>query len=375
MRERAQAEGRAFVYDGRCRDLPSEESSVGSPPASRTPCVSASNPAASPSFRTSSAANADSKTTARRLCHPAERRLAHLSPHRRRRRPHHGHYARHPRRRSSLQYAASDPPLRSARLGTARLCPPAAHSGHRPRALSKRHGATSVMQFADGGFLPEAMFNFLALLGWSLDAETEVMSRETLIANFSLDRINRSAAVFDRKTGMDERRLPAHTGPGEGCRTHPPPPARHGVDAAELEPARLESLVALEIERSRTLAEMEDNLAYFFVTSLPPTKRRRQASTSSRKARPNCSEQLEGVLADVISPPRRWKPPARLCRIRPRVRQNRPSAPSRAHRPLRLARHLRRHDGLGARAMPERAARRAPLDRKPRHAPTPEERP
>ncbi|PKB77842.1 MAG: glutamate--tRNA ligase [SAR202 cluster bacterium Io17-Chloro-G9] len=63
--------------------------------------------------------------------------------------------------------------------------------------LSKRHGATSVLEYRDLGFLPEAVVNFLALLGWSLDDRTEVMSVETLKENFSLERVNHSPAVFD----------------------------------------------------------------------------------------------------------------------------------------------------------------------------------
>src|SRR5215207_6790823 len=56
--------------------------------------------------------------------------------------------------------------------------------------LSKRHGATSVSQYADEGFLPEAMVNYLALLGWSSPDGAEVFSREEAIARFSLDRVN-----------------------------------------------------------------------------------------------------------------------------------------------------------------------------------------
>ena len=63
--------------------------------------------------------------------------------------------------------------------------------------LSKRHGAVSALQYMSDGFLPEAMVNFMALLGWSLDDKTEVMSREMLVESFSAERIVRSAAIFD----------------------------------------------------------------------------------------------------------------------------------------------------------------------------------
>ena len=65
--------------------------------------------------------------------------------------------------------------------------------------LSKRHGATSVLEYRDQGYLPEAVLNFMALLGWSLDDRTEVMSAETLKENFSLERVSRSPAIFDQE--------------------------------------------------------------------------------------------------------------------------------------------------------------------------------
>lgn len=65
------------------------------------------------------------------------------------------------------------------------------------RRLSKRHGATSVMEYARQGFLPEAMFNFLALLGWSPGNDRELFTREELVTAFSLDGISSSNAVFN----------------------------------------------------------------------------------------------------------------------------------------------------------------------------------
>ena len=63
--------------------------------------------------------------------------------------------------------------------------------------LSKRHGATSVSQYADDGFLPDAMLNYLTLLGWSSPDGLEHFSRDYAIAKFSLDRVNPAPAVFD----------------------------------------------------------------------------------------------------------------------------------------------------------------------------------
>ena len=65
------------------------------------------------------------------------------------------------------------------------------------KKLSKRHGAASVEEFRDQGYLPDAMVNFLALLGWSLDGDTTIIDRETLCREFSLDRVTKKDAVFD----------------------------------------------------------------------------------------------------------------------------------------------------------------------------------
>jgi glutamyl-tRNA synthetase len=65
------------------------------------------------------------------------------------------------------------------------------------RKLSKRHGAVKVADFREQGYIPEAFVNFLALLGWSFDDHTEVMSRDELVERFTLERVGKSAAVFD----------------------------------------------------------------------------------------------------------------------------------------------------------------------------------
>lgn len=65
--------------------------------------------------------------------------------------------------------------------------------------LSKRHGAATLAEYREQGYLPETLFNFLTLLGWSLDEKTELFSREELIKNFSLERISRTAAIFNKE--------------------------------------------------------------------------------------------------------------------------------------------------------------------------------
>ena len=67
------------------------------------------------------------------------------------------------------------------------------------KKLSKRHGATSVEEFRAQGYIPEALVNFLALLGWSYDDKTTVMTRDELVERFTLERVGASPAVFDFK--------------------------------------------------------------------------------------------------------------------------------------------------------------------------------
>lgn len=66
------------------------------------------------------------------------------------------------------------------------------------KKLSKRNGDTSVMAYAEQGYLPDAMFNFLGLIGWSLDDHTTIIPREQFIKHFDLDRVVRAPATFDR---------------------------------------------------------------------------------------------------------------------------------------------------------------------------------
>jgi glutamyl-tRNA synthetase len=65
------------------------------------------------------------------------------------------------------------------------------------RKLSKRHGAVSIDAFRTDGYLPAALFNFLALLGWSYDDKTTIMSRQELVERFTLERVVSSPATFD----------------------------------------------------------------------------------------------------------------------------------------------------------------------------------
>ena len=135
--------------------------------------------------------------------------------------------------------------------------------------LSKRHGATSLLDYRDDGFLPEAMMNFLALLGWSLDDKTELLSREELVRHFSIERIGKTGAIFNREklewmNGVYIRNLsPAELAermvpflePTQGI----PQPAPKDY---------LAQIVPLVQDRFRTLAESAELTDFFFTETL-----------------------------------------------------------------------------------------------------------
>jgi len=137
--------------------------------------------------------------------------------------------------------------------------------------LSKRHGAVSVTEYRDQGYLPEAMVNFLALLGWSLDDKTELMSRDELIQNFSLERVSRTAAVFNREkldwmNGVYIRSLSL-----EDFTRQASPFLDRGLPPEVKRPLPTDyvrQIMPLIQERARTLAEVAELAQFFFIDEL-----------------------------------------------------------------------------------------------------------
>jgi len=133
--------------------------------------------------------------------------------------------------------------------------------------LSKRHGATSIGEFRDQGYLPEAMLNFLALLGWSLNETAELFSREELVKDFSLERVGLNPAIFNREkldwmNGVYIRKLSA-----ADFARRILPFLEKGLPPSVPRPLPLEyldRLAPLVQERARTLAESV-SLADFFL--------------------------------------------------------------------------------------------------------------
>jgi glutamyl-tRNA synthetase len=133
--------------------------------------------------------------------------------------------------------------------------------------LSKRHGASTLIEYRDQGYLPETMFNFLALLGWSLDEKTELFTRNNLIKNFSLERVSRTAAIFNKEkldwmNGIYIRALSLD----EFAQKVMPYLERNLPPEAErpLDKDYLKRILPLVQERAKTLGEVTDLISFFY---------------------------------------------------------------------------------------------------------------
>ena len=101
------------------------------------------------------------------------------------------------------EWISSAPPpadLQGARLRAAVLAHLPLVLGPDGAKLSKRHGATSDVEYRDAGYLPDAVFNFLGLLGWSLDDKTEIISRERFIEHFTLEAHRQEPGGVQRRS-------------------------------------------------------------------------------------------------------------------------------------------------------------------------------
>jgi len=128
------------------------------------------------------------------------------------------------------------------------------------KRLSKRHGATSVGEYRETGYLPEAVFNFIAFLGWSPGkGDKEILTRRELIELFSVEGVNRSSAVFDESkllwmNGEYLRKMPAAE-LAKALKPH----LNDSVDMAYLE--KVATLLQLRLRMPSEIRELGD---YFF---------------------------------------------------------------------------------------------------------------
>jgi glutamyl-tRNA synthetase len=139
------------------------------------------------------------------------------------------------------------------------------------KPLSKRHGATSVAAFREQGFLPEALVNYLALLGWAKDDHTTFLDRDELVESFDLAHVSHNPAVFDTQKlewmnnhyiqSLDEDDLAAR------C------VAFLTAEGLSVEPALLRRAIPLIRERMKTLSEAPALLRFLFTDDVVPNEK------------------------------------------------------------------------------------------------------
>ena len=132
--------------------------------------------------------------------------------------------------------------------------------------LSKRHGAVSVLQYQEDGFLPDALLNYLVRLGWS-HGDQEVFTRAEMIAAFDIHDVNKAASAFnpEKLLWLNQQHMvraePATLVP------HLRAQLRHlGLDSSDQR--LLEGVILAQRERAKTLKEMAQNSRFFFVDSI-----------------------------------------------------------------------------------------------------------
>ncbi|MDR2493060.1 MAG: glutamate--tRNA ligase [Coriobacteriales bacterium] len=169
--------------------------------------------------------------------------------------------------------------------------------------LSKRHGATSVEAFRDAGYLPEALVNYLSLLGWSLDGATTVIDKATLCESFSLDRVSRNPAVFDEaKLDWMNQVYLKEMGAARFVDAIVPYLEKAGFATAADVAARrnwFEGVYPLVAERVHTLAEVCPLIAYLFAGDTlvldDKSVEKCLAPAGTRELLERCASTLEGL--------------------------------------------------------------------------------
>jgi glutamyl-tRNA synthetase len=149
--------------------------------------------------------------------------------------------------------------------------------------LSKRHGAVSVMQYREDGYLPEALVNYLARLGWS-HGDEEIFSREQLVEWFDLSNINRSPAKFNPEKLQWLNQQYLKTADNERLAELVKPfLAADGCDVTGEGVPDLRKVMNLLKERVNTIAELADAAVYFFRPLEPAEELRAQYFTAEAK--------------------------------------------------------------------------------------------
>ncbi|HTD11600.1 MAG TPA: glutamate--tRNA ligase [Steroidobacteraceae bacterium] len=132
--------------------------------------------------------------------------------------------------------------------------------------LSKRHGAVSVLQYQEEGFLPDALLNYLVRLGWS-HGDQEIFTREEMIAAFDIHDVNKAASAFnpEKLLWLNQQHMvraaPATLVPHLRAQLQ-----RLGADSTDQ--ALLEGVILAQRERAKTMKEMAQNSRFFFTDNI-----------------------------------------------------------------------------------------------------------
>ncbi len=130
--------------------------------------------------------------------------------------------------------------------------------------LSKRHGADSVLEYRLKGYLPDAVVNFLALLGWSLDDHTEIIERETLVKHFDVDRLLPNPAIFNAEKLLWMNGVYIRNLSDEELAVATMPYLEEAL-GKQVDHAILMRIIPLVKERIRLLTEIVEMADFFFV--------------------------------------------------------------------------------------------------------------
>ncbi len=135
------------------------------------------------------------------------------------------------------------------------------------KKLSKRHGDTSLKAYREGGYLPEAMFNYLSLLGWSYEAETTIFSVEQAVERFDLGGVSKNPAVFDvnKLQWMNGEYIRAVDGTDFTERARPYVAAELGHPPTDAEWATFSEMSPLLQERVKLMTEIGEMSRFLFV--------------------------------------------------------------------------------------------------------------
>jgi glutamyl-tRNA synthetase len=174
------------------------------------------------------------------------------------------------------------------------------------KPLSKRHGSTSVEAFREQGILPEALMNYLALLGWSKDAATTFLSRRELVDAFELERVSRNPARFDveKLEWMNNHYVQSLEDDDLASR------CLHFLSVAGLSPdlELLRRAMPLVKERMRTLSDSVELLRFLFTDDIAPDEKASGVISSAPDG------YLKGV-ADGLADLRPWEAGAIKARL------------------------------------------------------------